>query len=122
MYRALLQPTEHIVNNNMIWEMKIPLKTKVFCGTFAKGSFLPKTTLVIANGTAVRSVFFCHQHETIKHLFFHFHFSRSIWAITQIGFTLYPSRSVTNIFGNWLNRVDNRFKMLIRVRALDVIW
>jgi hypothetical protein len=27
-----------------------------------------------------------------------------------------------NIFGNWLNSVDHRFKLLIRVRELVVIW
>ena len=36
--------------------------------------------------------------------------------------TIYPPTSIANIFGNWLNGVDNRFKQLIRVAALAVIW
>jgi hypothetical protein len=30
--------------------------------------------------------------------------------------------SITNIFGNWLNGIDNRFKKHIRVGAIAFIW
>ena len=53
---------------------------------------------------------------------FQYSFARSIWSAIQIGSNLYPPRSVTNIFGNWLNGVDPRFKLLIRVGAIAVIW
>ena len=36
--------------------------------------------------------------------------------------TLYPLLSVENIFSNWQNGVDSRFKLLIRVRTIAVIW
>jgi hypothetical protein len=36
-------------------------------------------------------------------------------------FYLIPAAGVANIFGNWLNGVDRRFKLLIRVGALAVI-
>jgi hypothetical protein len=39
-----------------------------------------------------------------------------------MGSTLCPSRSVTNIFDNWLNGVDTRYKTLIRVGAVAVVW
>jgi hypothetical protein len=64
---------------------------------------------------------FCHHEETIKHLFFHCKFARSIWSIIQVGSTLYPPICSANIFGNWLNDVDHRFKILIREGALAVI-
>jgi hypothetical protein len=34
----------------------------------------------------------------------------------------HATTSVANIFSNWLNDIDHRFKMLIRVRTLAVIW
>ena len=37
-------------------------------------------------------------------------------------FYLISPRSVANIFGNWLNGIDSRFKLLIRVGAIAVIW
>jgi hypothetical protein len=36
--------------------------------------------------------------------------------------TLFPPRSITNIFENWLNGIDNRFKKHIRVGAIAFIW
>jgi hypothetical protein len=65
---------------------------------------------------------FCHHDETIKHLFFQCRFARSIWSIIQVASDLYPPCSVTNIFGNWLHGIDNRFRTLNRVGALAVIW
>jgi hypothetical protein len=38
--------------------------------------------------------------------------------LNQIRFYL----SDANIFGNWIKSVDNRFKILIRVRVLAIIW
>jgi hypothetical protein len=35
---------------------------------------------------------------------------------------LYPPTSVANVFGNWLHGIDSRFKLLLRVGALAVIW
>jgi hypothetical protein len=35
---------------------------------------------------------------------------------------LYPALSVANIFGNWLNGVDHRVKLFIRMGALAAIW
>jgi hypothetical protein len=35
---------------------------------------------------------------------------------------MYPSASVANVFWKWLHGIDLRFRMLIRVGALAVIW
>jgi hypothetical protein len=45
-----------------------------------------------------------------------------MWSIIQIGSTFYPLRSIANIFGSWLNGVVSKFKILIRVGAIAVIW
>jgi hypothetical protein len=61
-----------------------------------------------------RNVFFCHENESIKHLFFQWCFTRSIWSVIQVALTLFPPCSVTNIFRNWLNGIDYRVKRHIR--------
>jgi hypothetical protein len=66
-------------------------------------------------------VCFCHQDETINHLIF-CRFARSIWSVIQVASTLFPPCSITNIFGNWLNGIENRFKKHIRVGAIAFIW
>jgi hypothetical protein len=86
-----------------------------------KRVILTKDNLAKRNWQECKKCAFCHQ-ETIKHLFFHCHFARSIWSIVQIGSTLYPPSRVTNIFGNLRNGVDQRFKILVRVRIISVIW
>ena len=35
---------------------------------------------------------------------------------------LYPSKLVTNIFGNWLHGIDHKFRTIIRVGAIAIVW
>ena len=122
MYRALIQPVVPADNNKKIWLMKIPLKTKVFAWYLRRGVILTKDNLARRNWHGSKKCVFYSNDETIKHHFFQCEFARSIWSAIQIGSTLYPPRSVENIFVNWLNGVDPRFKLLIRVEAIAVIW
>jgi hypothetical protein len=122
MYKALIIPNQPIMNNKYIWKMKIPLKTKVFAWYLRRGVILTKDNLAKRNWHGCTKCVFCHEQETIKHLFFSCPVARSIWSIIQIGSTLYPPRSIANIFGNWLNGVDARYKTLIRVGAIAVVW
>ena len=118
----MIQPVQPVVNNKAIWKMKMPLKTKVFAWYLRRGVILIKDNLAKRNWHGCKKCVFCHHDETIKHLFFQCQFARSIWSIIQIGSTLYPPHSVANIFGNWLNGVHSRYKVLIRVGAIAVIW
>ena len=102
--------------------MKIPLKTKMFVWYLPRGIILTKDNFAKCNGHGSKKNVFCHHDETIKHLFFRCKFARCIWSAIQIGSTLFPPRSVENIFDNWLNGVDYRFKLLIRVGVIVVIW
>ena len=122
MYRALIHSAEPVLYNKSIWKMKIPLKTKIFAWYLRRGVILTKHNLAKRNWHGCKKCVFCHHDETIKHLFFQCRFAHSIWSTIQIGSTLYPPRSVANIFGNWLNGVAARFKLLIRVGAIAVIW
>ena len=102
--------------------MKIPLKNKKFAWYLRRGVILTKDNLAKRNWHGSKKCVFCHKDETIKHLFFECTFARSIWSIIQICSILFPPCSIANIFGNWLNGVDRRFKRLIRMGALAVIW
>jgi hypothetical protein len=122
MYKALIQPVIPVLDNKSIWKMKIPLKTKVFAWYLRRGVILTKDNLAKRNWNGSKKCVYCHHDETIKHLFFDCHFARSIWSIIQISSTLYPPKSVANIFGNWLNGVAHRFKTLIRIGTIAIIW
>jgi hypothetical protein len=47
---------------------------------------------------------------------------RPIWLVIQLVLTLFSPCGITNIFGNLLNGIDNRFKKHIRVGAIAFIW
>src|SRR3954463_6131682 len=102
----------------MIWRMKIPLKTKVFAWYLRRGVILTKDNLIKRNWPGSSQCVFCHHDETIKHLFFQYKFSRSIWSVIQVASDKYPSCSVANIFGNWFHGIDHRFRNLLWVGVL----
>jgi hypothetical protein len=86
-----------------------------------KGVILTKDNLAKRNWHGYRKRVFGRQDETIKHIFFQCRFARSVWSVIQVASTLYPPRSIANIFGNWLNGIDHRFKKHIRVGAIAFI-
>jgi hypothetical protein len=47
---------------------------------------------------------------------------RQVYMVIQVASTLFLPRGITNIFGNWLDGIDNRFKKHIRVGAIAFIW
>ena len=102
--------------------MKIPLKLKVFTWYLRRGVILIKDNLVKRNWHGSTKCMFCPHEETIKHLFFECSFARSIWSAIQIASNLYPPKSVANVFGNWLHGIDKKFRTVIRVGAIAVIW
>ena len=122
LYNSLAQPSIPVVDNRMIWKMKIPLKNKIFVWYLRRGIILTKDNLIKRNWHGNPGCVFCHHDETIKHLFFQYSFVRSIWSITQAASGLYPPRSIANIFGNWLHGIDNKYKNLLRVGAIAIIW
>jgi hypothetical protein len=83
---------------------------------------LTKDNLAEWNWHGSKRCVFCHHDETIKHLFFQCRFARTIWSVIQVASTLFPPCSITNIFGNWLNGIDSRFKKHIRVGVIAFIW
>jgi hypothetical protein len=57
----------------------------------------------------------------MKHLFFQCCFARSISSVIQVALALYPPCNVTNIFGNWLNGIDDGLKKHISMGAIAFI-
>jgi hypothetical protein len=125
MYNALILPDVPIdkISIDKLWKLKIPLRIKVFGWYLHKGVVLVKDNLAKRNWYGSKKCVFYHQDETIKHLFFQYRFARSIWSVIQIPSTLFPPCIITNIFGNWLNGINNKFKKHIRViyRAIGTL-
>jgi hypothetical protein len=69
LYNAILHSDIPVDNNKKIWKMKIPLKIKIFGWYLRRGVILTKDNLVKRNWHGNSRCVFCHQDETIKHLF-----------------------------------------------------
>jgi hypothetical protein len=100
----------------------IPLKSQCQWWYLRRGVILTKDNFVKCNWHRSTRCVFCHQDETITHLFFYCRFVWSVWSLLQTASTLYPPTSVANIFRNWLHGIYFRFRVLIRVWVLAVIW
>jgi hypothetical protein len=122
MYNALTLPDVPVYDNKKIWKMKIPLKNKIFAWYLCRGVILTKDNLIKRNWHGNKTCVFCSQDETIKHLFFHCNFARSIWSVIQAAFGLYTPTIITNIFRNWLHGIDYKYMILLRVGAMTLIW
>lgn len=124
MYRALIQSDVPVDNNKKIWKMKIPLKKKIFAWYLLRGVIHTTNYLIRRNWHESTQCVLCQIDETIKHLFFQCKLARSIcsiWSVIQIASGLSIPCSVANIFGNWLHRIDHKFRILLRVGALPVV-
>jgi hypothetical protein len=70
LYKAILHSDIPVNTNEKIWKMKIPLKTKNFGWYLRRGVILTKDNLVRCNWHGSTRCVFCHQDDTITHLFF----------------------------------------------------
>jgi hypothetical protein len=100
----------------------VPLKIKIYAWFLRRGVILTKDNLGKRNWIGSLKCVFCHHNETIKHLFFQCNFAHSIWPVNQMASNLYPPSSVVNMFDNWLRGIHNKFRILILVGALALIW
>jgi hypothetical protein len=100
----------------------VPLKIKIYAWFLRRGVILTKDNLGKRNWIGSLKCVFCHHNETIKHLFFQCNFAHSIWSVNQMASNLYPPSSVVNMFDNWLRGIHNKFRILILVGALALIW
>jgi hypothetical protein len=84
--------------------------------------FSPKIILPSGIGMGTKVVFSVTMMRLLNIFFSNVDSQGLIWSIIQVASDLYPPCSVANIFGNWLHGIDNRFRTLIWVGALAIIW
>ena len=57
-------------DNKKLWKLKTPLKIKIFLWYLRRGVVLTKDNLARRNWQGSQKCCFCHENETIQHLFF----------------------------------------------------
>ena len=102
--------------------MKIPLKIKTFLWYLRRGVVLTKDNLAKQNWHVNQRCCFCHENETIQHLFFECRFTRLVWVTVFAVGGLPQPRNVSNMFGNWTIGVPKEYKQLVPVGAAALCW
>lgn len=83
----------------LIWKLKVPLKIKIFLWYLSKGVILTKDNLARHNWHGSHKCCFCNSKETIQHLLFDCHHSKSIWRVVQVATGLTSPRSLGHLVG-----------------------
>ena len=111
-----------IPTSKHVWDVRVPLKIKVFMWFLHKQVILTKDNLIKRNWTGPTRCSFCDQGETIKHLFFDCPLARILWTTIQVAFNITPPRSVNMLFGTWLTRVEPGLAKHIRLGVCAFLW
>jgi len=105
-----------------LWRIKVPLKIRIFMWFLHRKVLLTKDNLAKRRWNGCTKCVFCDSQETIDHLFITCPFSRLVWRVVHFTFNIPPPANVTNMFGNWLNGVDQKAKTRIRVGVCALVW
>jgi hypothetical protein len=98
-----------------IWKWKIPLKIKIFLWFLHKGVILTKDNLAKKNWKGSQQCVYYNFSETIQHLFLDCPSAKMIWRIIFYATKLTQPRSISHMFGTWLNNQHKDYKLLIWV-------
>jgi hypothetical protein len=105
-----------------IWKWKIPLKIEIFLWFLHKGVILTKDNLAKKNLKGNQQCVCCNFNETIQHLFLDCPSAKMIWRIIFYATNLTQPRSISHMFGTWLNNQHKDYKPLIWVGVAVICW
>jgi hypothetical protein len=118
MYLALIK-NGSAIRNTLIWRLKIPLKIKIFMWYIQKEVVLTKDNLAKRIWNDGKQCCFCHENETIKHLFHECYYAKFMWGLSNLAFNIVPPQIVHHMYGTWLN---GKLKRQALARASAFCW
>lgn len=108
---------------SFLWNIKVPLKIKVFLWLVHRRSILTREVLSERGIGEEVGCLFCSRRETADHLFFSCSLAKYVWRIILVSFDL-PSipSGVGNVLDIWLLQFGKRDRKLVLVGFAAVIW
>uniref|UniRef100_A0A8I6YB20 Reverse transcriptase zinc-binding domain-containing protein n=1 Tax=Hordeum vulgare subsp. vulgare TaxID=112509 RepID=A0A8I6YB20_HORVV len=97
-----------IPKSSHIWNVKVPLKLKIFLWFVHKGVVLTKDNLAKRNWKGNRRCIFCETYETIKHLFLDCPMAKILWRSIHIAFNITPLLALTCYLGRGFTGLMSR--------------
>lgn len=109
----------NVVHYKKMWDLKIPLKIKIFLWLMLKNSILTKDNLLRRGWTGDEHCHFCAAVETTDHLLFSCSLARLIWQVVVCAFGFVrPPESTTDMLGAWLASQ----RKLVLCGGVAVVW
>jgi hypothetical protein len=122
MYAALINNGVRV--SHEIWQVKIPIKIKIFLWYLKKGVILTNDNFARRNWTGDTSCSFCHSPETIQH-FFSCSYAKFLWRAVYLLFGISPPQSTEELFNSWSKMGGNKQNLLLLTAAsalLSAVW
>jgi hypothetical protein len=110
----------HASKQGLIWNLKAPMKIKIFLWHLRRGVMLTKDNLARRNWHDSEKYCFCHKNETIKHLFFECCFARAVWGCIHVALGLPQPRSISHMFGSLFWGLGKDLKFLVLLEAASI--
>jgi hypothetical protein len=83
---------------------------------------LTKDNLAKRNWNGGKQCYFCHENETIKHLFYECYYAEFMWGLSNLAFNIVPLRSIRHMYGTWLNQFGGKLKRQALAGASAFCW
>ena len=89
-----------------LWKLKIPVKIKVFVWFLNRKVLQSKDNIARRKWQGCTKCSFCGSEEMVEHFFISCPFAKVVWDIIYSTYNITPPTNITNMFGNWLNKID----------------
>ena len=103
-------------------EIKSPTQDKNIPWYLRRGVILTKDNLAKRNWQGNQQCCFCHENETIQHLFFDCRFARMVWVLVYAAWGIPKPHNMPSMCGSWLNRIPKEYKPLVLLGAAALCW
>ena len=111
-----------IPSSKHVWNVKVPLRAKVFIWLVHKQLILTKDNLAKRNWTGSTRCNFCYRDESIKHLFLDCPLAKVLWRTIHIAFNITPPNTINTLFRTWLDGIDSVTARHIHVGVCALLW
>jgi hypothetical protein len=121
MYQTMID-LEIVSHNIYLWKLKILLKIKFLLWLLCRKVIITNDNLVKRNWHGNEACCFCHNHETIQHLFLYCDLPNFIWKVLYFTYGLEPPSSINHMFGTWILNMNTHIGKLFLVGISVMMW
>jgi hypothetical protein len=111
----------NILDNYTSWNLKLPLKIKIFMWYLKREVILTKDNLIKRNWRGCTKLCFCSFEESIHHLFFECHLARLVRNIISISFGIHIP-NISEMYGSWKRSFSCKQRKTVMIGVTALCW